>query len=114
MAKSVRSKSKIKKRNIMRKALFGPLEDERIQRLAAKQQVEKTVVEAVAEEIEAEEEDVDMSQEEDVKEPSGRGITKNRKKRQMNKTGRIVVRNKKGRILSKTGVKWVKQIRPKR
>ncbi|KAJ2744914.1 hypothetical protein GGI20_002564 [Coemansia sp. BCRC 34301] len=110
MAKSVRSKSKIKKRNIMRKALFGPLEDERIQRLAAKQQVTAPPPPPQTKE----EEDVDM--ENDAKATtSGRGVSKRTsKRRQQNKSGRVVVRNKKGRILSKTGVKWVKQIRPKR
>ncbi|KAJ1823574.1 ubiquitin ligase (cullin) of SCF [Coemansia sp. RSA 2671] len=124
MAKSVRSKSKIKRRNLMRKAVFGPHEDERIQRLAARQQIDPatvappTAMMAEEEDVEVagsdDEEDVDMD--EDTKAAStasGRGISKNRKRRQLNKSGRIVVRNKKGRILSKTGVKWVKQIRPK-
>ncbi|KAJ2693149.1 hypothetical protein H4218_006146 [Coemansia sp. IMI 209128] len=125
MAKSVRSKSKIKRRNLMRKAVFGPHEDERIQRLAARQQIDPatvappTAMMAEEEDVEVagsdDEEDVDMD--EDTKAAStasGRGISKNRKRRQLNKSGRIVVRNKKGRILSKTGVKWVKQIRPKK
>ncbi|KAJ2488314.1 ubiquitin ligase (cullin) of SCF [Coemansia sp. RSA 2050] len=120
MAKSVRSKSKIKNRNVMRKAVFGPHEDERIQRLAARQQIDPATAAPPAAMMAQEEEDVDSDQDvamdEDTKTAStssGRGISKNRKRRQLNKSGRIVVRNKKGRILSKTGVKWVKQIRPK-
>ncbi|KAJ2325938.1 hypothetical protein GGH92_010351 [Coemansia sp. RSA 2673] len=87
MAKSVRSKSKIKSRNILRKTLFGPREEERIQRLAAKQ-----VVEAAT-----------------------KPTTLHRRKRRTPSTnGRVVVRNKKGRVLSRNSVKWVKQPRFKK
>ncbi|KAJ1822711.1 ubiquitin ligase (cullin) of SCF [Coemansia sp. RSA 2599] len=39
MAKSARSKSKARSRNVLRKNVFGPLEEARIQRLAEKQRV---------------------------------------------------------------------------
>ncbi|PVV03692.1 hypothetical protein BB560_001816 [Smittium megazygosporum] len=42
MAKSGRSKSVIKNKNLRRKLIYGPVEEERVKRLAAKQSVSGT------------------------------------------------------------------------
>ncbi|KAJ1999829.1 hypothetical protein GGI04_004269 [Coemansia thaxteri] len=110
MAKSVRSKSKIKSRNILRKTLFGPREEERIQRLAAKQVVEAATVTETETAAKMDEEAPDAEME-----GTEKPTTLHRRKRRTPSTnGRVVVRNKKGRVLSRNSVKWVKQPRFKK
>ncbi|KAJ2846880.1 ubiquitin ligase (cullin) of SCF [Coemansia brasiliensis] len=96
MGKSARSKSKIRNRNVRRATIFGPVEAERIQRLAAKQQVKSGNIgelmdtdEPAASSVSAATDDVEMS---------APKASKSVKKGSKNKPKRIVIRNKKGRI----------------
>ncbi|KAJ2132902.1 hypothetical protein GGH19_005482 [Coemansia sp. RSA 1807] len=118
MGKSARSKSKIRNRNVLRATVFGPREAERIQRLAAKQQV---VAGNVGDLMDADEPaNTQASAETQTAETQGsddvtmRDASKRKKHGGKRKVQRIIVRNKKGRILSKTQVAWVKQARCKK
>ncbi|KAI9467440.1 hypothetical protein LPJ79_004504 [Coemansia sp. RSA 1821] len=109
MGKSARSKSKIRNRNVRRATIFGPVEAERIQRLAAKQQVKSGNIgelmdtdEPVISSAAAAADDIEMSTTK-----TSKGVKKGSK----NKPKRLVIRNKKGRIMSKNQVTWVKQKR---
>lgn len=115
MGRSIRSKAGIKNRNNLRETVFGPREAERIQRLAAKQQITSGTTEdlmAVDAKKEEEEEAEDVTM-------GTTGTYKRRHKKYGSKKGplhgkRQVVRNKHGRILSKNCVRWTKQRRAKR
>ncbi|KAJ2450736.1 hypothetical protein EV183_004069 [Coemansia sp. RSA 2336] len=109
MGKSARSKSRIRNRNVRRAAIFGPVEAERIQRLAAKQQVKAGNISELMDTDEpatsnaaAATDDIEMTT------PKA---SKDVKKGSKNKPKRLVIRNKKGRIMSKNQVSWVKQKR---
>ncbi|KAJ1851237.1 hypothetical protein GGH12_000393 [Coemansia sp. RSA 1822] len=120
MGKSARSKSKIRNRNVLRATVFGPREAERIQRLAAKQQV---VTGNIGDLMDADEPvtktQTDSAKTQTAETPASGDVTmrdasKRKKHGGKRKVQRIIVRNKKGRILSKTQVAWVKQSRCKK
>ncbi|KAJ1952244.1 hypothetical protein GGI12_006294 [Dipsacomyces acuminosporus] len=137
MAKSVRSKSKIKSRNALRAAVFGPVEAERIQRLAEKQRVANGTVDMLVEEDKTDAamknaesatttdsgasekkkkaqdgngaESMDVETQDTT--PSQSKVSNKTKFKKSKKDNRIVARNKKGRVMSKNVFKWVKQKR---
>ncbi|KAJ1661718.1 hypothetical protein IW140_006487 [Coemansia sp. RSA 1813] len=113
MAKSARSKSRIKNRNALRATVFGPHEAERIKRLAEKQRITSGNTEDLmmgTEEATTSTKEVEMAE-------TGSGTKSELKPtskliRKQSKNGkRVVVRNKKGRVMSKNSVSWVKQKR---
>ncbi|KAJ1665645.1 hypothetical protein IW140_003112 [Coemansia sp. RSA 1813] len=113
MAKSARSKSRIKNRNALRATVFGPHEAERIKRLAEKQRITSGNTEDLmmdTEEATTTAKEVEMTE-------TGSGTKSELKPtskliRKQSKNGkRVVVRNKKGRVMSKNSVSWVKQKR---
>ncbi|KAJ1957935.1 hypothetical protein EC988_000576 [Linderina pennispora] len=133
MGKSIRSKSKIRNRNILRETVFGPAEAERIKRLAEKQ---KVTAGTLAELMETDKPEADKKQMQKQKQQETQqagteaddsmavdgseaaqtesSMRKKRGKSQKRGIKKITVRNKKGRIMSKNVVKWTKQSRFKK
>ncbi|KAJ2549462.1 hypothetical protein EV175_004442 [Coemansia sp. RSA 1933] len=116
MAKSARSKSKIKNRNALRATVFGPHEAERIKRLAEKQRITSGNTGDLL--MDSEEEKTDGVKEVEMTDADSSASSKKAPKvtaklvKKQSKNGkRIVVRNKKGRVLSKSSLGWVKQKR---
>ncbi|KAJ1949615.1 hypothetical protein FBU59_001062 [Linderina macrospora] len=129
MGKSIRSKSKIRNRNILRETVFGPAEAERIKRLAEKQKVtagtltelmetDKPVAEEKQQQQETQqagaEDDDSMAVDGNEAAQTGSVTRKKRSKSQKRGIKKVTVRNKKGRIMSKNVVKWTKQSRFKK
>ncbi|ORX71769.1 hypothetical protein DL89DRAFT_265485 [Linderina pennispora] len=110
MGKSIRSKSKIRNRNILRETVFGPAEAERIKRLAEKQKKQKQQETQQA----GTEADDSMAVDGSEAAQTESSMRKKRGKSQKRGIKKITVRNKKGRIMSKNVVKWTKQSRFKK
>ncbi|KAJ2160789.1 hypothetical protein GGF46_001977 [Coemansia sp. RSA 552] len=94
MAKSIRSKSKIRNRNALRATVFGPHEAERIKRLAEKQRITSGTTNDLMDTTKdepAKTEDVDM----EAKPVSTKRVNKRKQKQQQQK--------------KKKGFHWVKQ-----
>ncbi|KAJ1799711.1 hypothetical protein LPJ59_001635 [Coemansia sp. RSA 2399] len=118
MAKSARSKSKIKNRNALRATVFGPHEAARIKRLAEKQRIssgttgdlmmdtKETTTAAAVKEVEMTDTASSASASKPAQKPSSKPTRK-----ESNNGKRVVVRNKKGRVMSKNSIAWVKQKR---
>ncbi|KAJ2236461.1 hypothetical protein H4R99_007485 [Coemansia sp. RSA 1722] len=123
MAKSARSRSKCRNRNVLRANVFGPIEQARIERLAEKQRVKNEqvdevtmdaqsseAVEKTAEKaaVDSDSEMVDGS-EEGLKKRSKRGKVAKmamKKKRNKSATRTISVRGKGGQVTKKKVLNW--------